>query len=442
MKKYVFFLLIELLAMAAFGQYKAGREQIYIRGDRIDDAYGNSSNPTGNYGSENDVRILSSGYRAYFRFDLSDIDGSISNVDSVALSFYREVPDTAVQMYFAPLVKNWDEAQVCWDNYKTDSAWSTGGGDFDSCGAGNDQWCDSLSNKGSNSANQRVYCRRGESGGLTQIVEDWIVGNRENYGLLIATDYAPSPIEIASTEYTGDVRDPYLYLEYTPAISGDTVTIDGSGETDCSYADSLVNLTCRGTEYWFYVYKAAFSGNRAYIGWLKFDLSGITGNVDSVSLFLHRKEPAKDLQVYFYRMTRDWEEEEATWDSASTGVGGVAWTDPGGDFTDCSGYPCDSLTEKGLDEYTENVYCKSGDGGGLCGLVQDWVDGTYPNYGLAIVSQGLGMMDTLFFYSDDNYNENMYPRPKLYIEYTPAETDSDFTGRRRKIIVDKGGFRK
>jgi hypothetical protein len=63
-------------------------------------------------------------------------------------------------------------------------------------------------------------------------------------------------------------------------------------------------------------------------------------------------------------------------------------------------------------------------------LIQDWVDGTYPNYGMLIRTENIS--DTVYIYSSENFNETSYPRPKLYIEYTPEASES---ARRKKIIL-------
>jgi hypothetical protein len=73
---------------------------------------------------------------------------------------------------------------------------------------------------------------------------------------------------------------------------------------------------------------------------------------------------------------------------------------------------------------------------GLAQLVQDWVDGTYDNYGILMKSAIMGIGDTLYFYSSENSNETFYPRPKLYIEYTP--TSGGTTSARRKKIISGG----
>ncbi len=216
-------------------------------------------------------------------------------------------------------------------------------------------------------------------------------------------------------------------------IFADSVTLDGMSDMDDGYTDDNFHQQPRGTETWFYV-MCSFS-DCTYYGLLRFDLSGISGNIDSVSLKLRRHEPDNDVKLYFYRITTDWTEYEFTWDSAKTDPGGVAWTTPGGDYVNTI---IDSLTDLGAEAYNEDVYCQRGDGGGLTELIQDWVDGIYNNYGMIIRTQILEEGDTVYIYSSENFNETLYPRPKLYIEYTPDQSGSEISYRRKIILESQG----
>ena len=223
----------------------------------------------------------------------------------------------------------------------------------------------------------------------------------------------------------------FATLFIVSSILADSVTLDGQGDTDDGYTDGNSHTTPRGTETWFYV-MCGFS-SCTYYTLLKFDLSGISGNIDSVSLLLRRHKPNSVVQLYFHRITRDWDELQFTWDDAKTSPDTVAWTTGGGDYNSTK---VDSLTDKGGASYDEDVYCQRGDGVGLAELIQDWVDGTYDNYGMIMKSQILIVGDTVYIYSSENWNETMYPRPKLYIEYTPDQSEFSY---RRKIILESQG---
>ncbi len=227
----------------------------------------------------------------------------------------------------------------------------------------------------------------------------------------------------------------FIVLILAPAmLPAESITLDGQGDMNDAYLDYNEQNLSRATETWIYV-KCGLS-TCTYPGVMKFDLSGISGTIDSVSLKLRRHAPDDDEQVYFYRITTGWVEEtdgnpEVTYDSASTRCPScAAWTTEGGDYNSTV---IDSLTDKGSAAFDQDVYCQRGEGVGLAQLIQDWVDGTYANYGILIKSQIMGVADTLYFYSSENFNETSYPRPKLYIEYTPGGGMS--SARRRKIIV-------
>ncbi|MCP4703144.1 MAG: DNRLRE domain-containing protein [candidate division Zixibacteria bacterium] len=213
----------------------------------------------------------------------------------------------------------------------------------------------------------------------------------------------------------------------------DSVTLDGQNDMDDGYTDGNSQTTPRGTETWMYLMCGL--STCTYYGFLKFDLSGISGNIDSVSLKLHRHKPNASDQMYFYRATRDWTEDQFTWDDAKTSPDTVEWTSGGGDYNSTK---IDSLSIVGGASFNQDVYCQRSDGGGLNELVQDWVDGTYNNYGIVIKSDLLGFGDTVYIYSSENFNESLYPRPKLYIEYTPSQSESEIPFRRKRLIETQG----
>jgi len=223
-------------------------------------------------------------------------------------------------------------------------------------------------------------------------------------------------------------------LVASSVVLSDSVTLDGQSNVDDAYGDANYPDVSRATETWIYV-KCGFSAC-TFQAYLRFNLSGISCTVDSICLYMRRHTPDYAFQVYFYRLTQDWTEEtdlnpEVTWNDASSGTG---WTTPGGTFNSTI---IDSLTDKGGTSYNEDVYCQRGCGAGLAQLVQEWVDGTYNNYGLLLKSALMNVEDTLYFWSSENFNESSYPRPKLYIEYTP-DGSAGLSTRRRKVLL--GGF--
>ncbi len=179
------------------------------------DSYGYEFAPTTNYGSDElivtgDINFLDR--RAYLRFDVSAIPAG-SNIDSVNLHLLRSQPNTIQQLYFAPIATEWTEAEVSWDTAKSTVAWTTAGGDFDSCSGA---WCDSLDDKGAAEFIEHIYSYGGDGEGLTEIVQGWL--DVKNAGIFIYTPYA-AVFDIGSSENSTAAYRSDMYVEYTPSAA-------------------------------------------------------------------------------------------------------------------------------------------------------------------------------------------------------------------------------
>lgn len=107
-----------------------------------------------------------------------------------------------------------------------------------------------------------------------------------------------------------------------------------------------------------------------------------------------------DLTVEVYRITAPWTETEVTWNSFAGSYDPV----PVGSFV------ADSVGWRSVD---------------LTALVQDWVDGTYPNYGV-LLSQEVGLFNS--YHSSEYWNVEL--RPKLEIDYTTGTTTNSLVIQR------------
>jgi hypothetical protein len=131
-------------------------------------------------------------------------------------------------------------------------------------------------------------------------------------------------------------------------------------------------------------------------GLLKFDLGSIPANstITSATLYLYSQDSKAGQTTYIYRVTSNWSENSATWST---------WTLPGGDFDSDTSYftflPAQSNCMLTLD---------------LTSLVQAWVDGTSPNYGLLLYS--IGPNHIIRYSSKENGTASQ--RPKLNIVFT------------------------
>ena len=132
-------------------------------------------------------------------------------------------------------------------------------------------------------------------------------------------------------------------------------------------------------------------------GLVKFDLSSIPSNaiITNATLYLYEKSNKTDQVTFIYRVTSDWTENTVTWQT---------WNLPGGDFDN---------TVSHFTYFPDQNNCMLSIN--LTSLVQLWVNGTYPNYGLLLYSTGPNHIISYVSKEDTTLSE----RPKLEVVYTP-----------------------
>ena len=142
---------------------------------------------------------------------------------------------------------------------------------------------------------------------------------------------------------------------------------------------------------------------------IRFDLSDIPSGVTILEARLwlhasHYKSAAHPLTISAYGLKRPWLEGEATWNEASAGV---AWGAGGAEdtATDRDETPAGSFVL--VD--TSTWYSMD-----IAGLVQEWIDGTRPNYGVLLLASGL-TVETSFWSSEYSVQSK---HPKLVVRYT------------------------
>jgi hypothetical protein len=133
---------------------------------------------------------------------------------------------------------------------------------------------------------------------------------------------------------------------------------------------------------------------------LQFDLSSIPSNaiIDSASFSMYKTGGVNGESVALYRLTKAWTETGATWNKAD---GTNSWTFAGGDANST----IVATVNMGSTTGYKNWNVKS--------MVQGWVSGTYPNYGLTALRnpEGSGVKDMIFA-SRESTN-----KPTLYVSY-------------------------
>lgn len=132
-------------------------------------------------------------------------------------------------------------------------------------------------------------------------------------------------------------------------------------------------------------------------GLVKFDLTSIPSNaiITDATLYLYEKSNKPDQVTSIYRVTSDWTENTVTWQT---------WNLPGGDFDSSLSY---------FTYFPDQNNCMLSIN--LTSLVQLWVNGTYPNYGLLLYSTGPNHIISYVTKEDTTASE----RPKLDVVYTP-----------------------
>jgi hypothetical protein len=143
---------------------------------------------------------------------------------------------------------------------------------------------------------------------------------------------------------------------------------------------------------------------------VEFNLSSLPSTVE-ISIanltLIATKHVSSDVVCNAHRLTNSWLESEVTYNNRTDSL---SWDTAGGDF--------DSNIE---DTDTQ----QDGEGTGtplyfnITNLVRGWVNGTYSNYGLIVEADTSN--DYTAFYTSD-YTTDTSLRPKLVINYTPADT--------------------
>lgn len=177
-----------------------------------------------------------------------------------------------------------------------------------------------------------------------------------------------------------------------------------------SGSDTYIRQDSSGTNYGtattMYVQRLQNAGRRALV---QFDLSGIPAGstINSAQLELYCTSPSTTSQnLNLHNVTASWTEMGATWSNMNAKYDStVLSTRTGG-------------TAMGWKTWT-----------GLAGLVQDWIDGDLPNYGVMIKnSVETGTTAYAYQFASSEYATAAY-RPILRVNYTPSDVwDCSYAG--------------
>ncbi len=150
-------------------------------------------------------------------------------------------------------------------------------------------------------------------------------------------------------------------------------------------------------------------------GLLQFNLSDIPpdATITSATLYLYEQSTKASQITYIYRVTTAWNESGVTWNSP--------WQNPGGDFEIAPAYALFIPDQQGCSISLD-----------ITNLVQTWVNGTYPNYGLILYSTG---QNHIVDYASKEEAKNPERAPRLDIQYT-QETVSQQPGQAVLRLID------
>jgi hypothetical protein len=203
-------------------------------------------------------------------------------------------------------------------------------------------------------------------------------GNQSSASVNVFVDNTSSvnTVEIQPDGLTG--KDSYIYQGSATGNYGNKTTLRAGGEMD-----------------------------KIYHGLLQYDLSGIPAGatITNARLKLYMSGASGEpLNISVHRVTSEWDESAASWKNRKDGV---PWESAGGDFR----------------ELAENTSIAIAAEGGwynwdATSLVQDWVRGGVPNYGMLLKGNNESTYDHYHrsFYTSD-YTSKVYYRPVLEVSY-------------------------
>jgi hypothetical protein len=340
--------------------------------------------------------------RPLYRYDLSSISAG-STILSAAAWFYvtKEHPDGAVDIH--RLTGDWSEAGATWE---------TMGAKMDSA---------VLATIPSQPAKD-VWV----SVNLSAQVQAWVNG-QPNYGIALNANSEGTDGEYASREAG---QQPYLevivgtppsspatlqsvgklangvnrtiirndvMLEQQPA---GTMTLQPGTKGTDAYIWAFTKTTNYGgdDETW-----VATGNNNTSLALFRFDLQGLPAGAKILGATLslhHRDGNDPNVPVTAHRISNPWNENEVTWNKRDNSTN---WDTPGGDF--------DSIeVATTLVGPTNNIRYEWE----LTSLVEGWLNGTFPNYGVALRTVEPGIFGERFDTSD---HSDPSRRPRLSVNY-------------------------
>ena len=373
------------------------------------DTWIDGTNTTANHSGNTTLRVKNDaggGFRGLTHFDLSSITAG-SRVATATLWFYLTDNDPDGVISIHPVTAAWTE---------TDATWDSIGDSYDSQVFG--------------TITPQPAAGAWVSVNLTALTQSWVNDASTNHGLMLIAVSDKELSQYTSKEYgTANLRP---YLQVTTAV-GDvsplnitvtgTLTGNPSPANDVTRTLTRVNVPAYQPGSYTTLQPGAASGKDAEIydqapnnnygngaeTWvssvsndttrtlLRFNMDAIPAGarILGATLSLDRQSGSgADQPVSAHRIRNPWSEDSVTWNSRETGTN---WDTAGGDF--------DSMAVATTPVGPVNQRYEWS----ITPLAQGWVDGSYPNYGVALVAAIAGMAGERF-YTSDHADPTRHPR--------------------------------
>lgn len=381
----------------------------------IADTFIQKDNSTANYGNNDELlsggSYLGSGYeRAMYRFDIenSGIASGATIVSAVA-RFYVISFNHSSSVTLHQVTADWDEATVNWDNIANDINITPSGSISSGTPSG-----------------QYVEVN------ITSLVQSWINGAVENYGLTIAPSLfnGSATSRYTSKEYGNSSQRPELIIKVSDGSISNRAAITATGSLTDGFTHTITQTNIplyqpsssttlqpdatlgEDAEIWqqspnsnygnakeTWVSSASNDTTRTL---LRFNVSTIPAGAKilNATLSLYRQSGSgADQLISAHRIMNSWKEDSVTWNERESGI---SWDTPGVDY--------DATVEATTAVGPSNQRYEWD----LTTLAQGWVDGRFQNQGVVLVAAVSGLSGEQFRTSDDN---NSADWPSLTIHY-------------------------
>lgn len=232
---------------------------------------------------------------------------------------------------------------------------------------------------------------------IKKFVNAWHDGTKDNYGFTfrLLNESSESEMVFESTEASDSLRHPRVEISYYVPVKL-VATMYPNVDATIYNIDSTTTNATNNT----FMASSDTTGNDAIRrSLMKFDLSVIPPNaiIDSARLYLYGTDHSGNNAACLKRVTTNWYEDSVTWKTQPT--------------ADIRQQLSTSQTGSATEDDTINVK----------ELVQNWVDGTYPNYGMLLKLQNENIIARLKYGSSDNTDTTIVPKLEVFYTIQPLE---------------------